>query len=195
MAHRSGWAIPKAAALARLYSICPRTPSSPPTPSPTFVHAAHGALAALEFAPAPKPRTQPPPPLFSHGLPLPPFHRPAAPDISQNPSSAASLGLSGPALGVSGPALYWRYKKGSSASASAPYCPPCSCDCPPPLSLHSIVPSPFGSYTAYLVQYSDGVTFFRVQRSKIVLISSSTAQSLGSAEEEHQQHGQRSSRN
>ncbi|KAE8809576.1 20 kDa chaperonin, chloroplastic [Hordeum vulgare] len=43
------------------------------------------------------------------------------------------------------------------------------------------------------VQYSDGVTFFRVQRSKIVLISSSTAQSLGSAEEEHQQHGQRSS--
>ncbi|KAI5022381.1 hypothetical protein ZWY2020_059111 [Hordeum vulgare] len=44
------------------------------------------------------------------------------------------------------------------------------------------------------VQYSDGVTFFRVQRSKIVLISSSTTQSLGSAEEEHQQHGQRSNR-
>ncbi|KAE8809450.1 20 kDa chaperonin, chloroplastic [Hordeum vulgare] len=43
------------------------------------------------------------------------------------------------------------------------------------------------------VQYSDGVTFFRVQRRKIVLISSSTTQSLGSAKEEHQQHGQRSS--
>lgn len=56
------------------------------------------------------------------------------------------------ALGVSGPAFYWRYKKGfasssssSSVSASAaavvsPSCPPCSCDCPPPLSLQSIAP-------------------------------------------------------
>lgn len=49
------------------------------------------------------------------------------------------------ALGVSGPALYWRYKKGFSSSpatvaASAPSCPPCSCDCPPPLSLKSIAP-------------------------------------------------------
>ncbi|XP_047069530.1 uncharacterized protein LOC124677601 [Lolium rigidum] len=53
------------------------------------------------------------------------------------------------ALGVSGPALYWRYKKGFSSSAatvtaavssSSPTCPPCTCDCPPPLSLHSIAP-------------------------------------------------------
>uniref|UniRef100_A0A0E0KSF6 DUF1068 domain-containing protein n=1 Tax=Oryza punctata TaxID=4537 RepID=A0A0E0KSF6_ORYPU len=56
------------------------------------------------------------------------------------------------ALGVSGPAFYWRYKKGfasstssSSVSTSAaaivsPSCPPCSCDCPPPLSLQSIAP-------------------------------------------------------
>ncbi|KAL5216431.1 hypothetical protein ABZP36_007832 [Zizania latifolia] len=48
------------------------------------------------------------------------------------------------ALGVSGPAFYWRYKKGfasssSSAAVSSP-CPPCSCDCPPPLSLQSIAP-------------------------------------------------------
>ncbi|KAM3388011.1 hypothetical protein ACQJBY_010677 [Aegilops geniculata] len=48
------------------------------------------------------------------------------------------------ALGVSGPALYWRYKKGFSspaaAAVSAPSCPPCTCDCPPPLSLQSIAP-------------------------------------------------------
>uniref|UniRef100_A0A0D9UYG3 DUF1068 domain-containing protein n=1 Tax=Leersia perrieri TaxID=77586 RepID=A0A0D9UYG3_9ORYZ len=49
------------------------------------------------------------------------------------------------ALAVSGPAFYWRYKQGfpSSSSATAvvsPSCPPCSCDCPPPLSLHSIAP-------------------------------------------------------
>ncbi|CAL5016078.1 unnamed protein product [Urochloa decumbens] len=51
------------------------------------------------------------------------------------------------ALGVSGPAFYWRYKKGFSASpsspaavSSSPTCPPCSCDCPPPLSLKSIAP-------------------------------------------------------
>ena len=51
------------------------------------------------------------------------------------------------ALGVSGPAFYWRYKKGFSASpssfaaaSSAPACPPCSCDCPAPLSLKSIAP-------------------------------------------------------
>uniref|UniRef100_A0A453CCG0 Uncharacterized protein n=1 Tax=Aegilops tauschii subsp. strangulata TaxID=200361 RepID=A0A453CCG0_AEGTS len=52
------------------------------------------------------------------------------------------------ALGVSGPALYWRYKKGFSspasgaAAVSAPSCPPCTCDCPPPLSLQSIAPGP-----------------------------------------------------
>ncbi|XP_006653572.2 uncharacterized protein LOC102699862 [Oryza brachyantha] len=52
------------------------------------------------------------------------------------------------ALGVSGPAFYWRYKKGFASSSSSspsaavvsPSCPPCSCDCPPPLSLHSIAP-------------------------------------------------------
>ncbi|KAG8090744.1 hypothetical protein GUJ93_ZPchr0011g28789 [Zizania palustris] len=51
------------------------------------------------------------------------------------------------ALGVSGPAFYWRYKKGfasssssSSAAAVSSSCPPCSCDCPPPLSLQSIAP-------------------------------------------------------
>lgn len=53
------------------------------------------------------------------------------------------------ALGVSGPALYWRYKKGfsspASAAVSAPSCPPCTCDCPPPLSLQSIAPGPVPS--------------------------------------------------
>ncbi|KAK3144334.1 hypothetical protein QOZ80_4AG0311660 [Eleusine coracana subsp. coracana] len=52
------------------------------------------------------------------------------------------------ALGVSGPAFYWRYKKGFSSSSpatvavatSAPSCPPCTCDCPAPLSLKSIAP-------------------------------------------------------
>ncbi|TVU15344.1 hypothetical protein EJB05_38861 [Eragrostis curvula] len=55
------------------------------------------------------------------------------------------------ALGVSGPAFYWRYKKGfsssspataavASSSSSVPSCPPCTCDCPAPLSLKSIAP-------------------------------------------------------
>ncbi|KAI4330481.1 hypothetical protein MLD38_028767 [Melastoma candidum] len=46
------------------------------------------------------------------------------------------------ALGVCGPAIYWKFKKdmrlrGNSSSKS---CPPCACDCPPPLSLLKIVP-------------------------------------------------------
>ncbi|KAG8082569.1 hypothetical protein GUJ93_ZPchr0014g46540 [Zizania palustris] len=50
------------------------------------------------------------------------------------------------ALGVSGPAFYWRYKKGfassssPSSAAAVSSCPPCICDCPPPLSLQSIAP-------------------------------------------------------
>ncbi|KAI4376740.1 hypothetical protein MLD38_014467 [Melastoma candidum] len=46
------------------------------------------------------------------------------------------------ALGVCGPAIYWKFKKdmkleGYSRSKS---CPPCICDCPPPLSLLKISP-------------------------------------------------------
>ncbi|KAI4379341.1 hypothetical protein MLD38_005655 [Melastoma candidum] len=46
------------------------------------------------------------------------------------------------ALGVCGPAIYWKFKKdmkleGYSKSKS---CPPCICDCPPPLSLLKISP-------------------------------------------------------
>ncbi|OAY73353.1 hypothetical protein ACMD2_27188 [Ananas comosus] len=57
------------------------------------------------------------------------------------------------ALCVSAPALYWRYKKSflsaaagstppttSSSSSAAAVCPPCLCDCPPPLSLLHIAP-------------------------------------------------------
>ncbi|KAJ0984857.1 hypothetical protein J5N97_003213 [Dioscorea zingiberensis] len=42
------------------------------------------------------------------------------------------------ALCVSAPALYWRFNKAVAASRSS--CPPCVCDCPPPLSLHNIAP-------------------------------------------------------
>ncbi|KAI4979247.1 hypothetical protein ZWY2020_016000 [Hordeum vulgare] len=49
----------------------------------------HAARRHCRHAPA---CTQPPPPLFSRGLPLPPFHHPAAPAVSPNPSSAAGEG-------------------------------------------------------------------------------------------------------
>ncbi|WCJ29862.1 hypothetical protein M5689_011465 [Euphorbia peplus] len=45
------------------------------------------------------------------------------------------------ALAVSGPSLYWRFKKSISLSSSiSSSCPPCICDCPPPLSLLNIAP-------------------------------------------------------
>ncbi|XP_057967684.1 uncharacterized protein LOC131157497 [Malania oleifera] len=45
------------------------------------------------------------------------------------------------ALCVSGPALYWRFKKGIRlGDSAASSCPPCICDCPPPLSILKIAP-------------------------------------------------------
>jgi len=44
------------------------------------------------------------------------------------------------ALGVCGPALYWKFKKGIRLGSSKASCPPCICDCPPPLSLLKIAP-------------------------------------------------------
>ncbi|KAK3189527.1 hypothetical protein Dsin_029088 [Dipteronia sinensis] len=44
------------------------------------------------------------------------------------------------ALAVSGPALYWRFNKGITLADSKTSCPPCICDCPPPLSLLKIAP-------------------------------------------------------
>ncbi|KAL5547415.1 hypothetical protein UlMin_002646 [Ulmus minor] len=44
------------------------------------------------------------------------------------------------ALAVCGPALYWRFKKGISLGDPKSSCPPCVCDCPPPLSLLTIAP-------------------------------------------------------
>ncbi|KAJ0091674.1 hypothetical protein Patl1_14722 [Pistacia atlantica] len=44
------------------------------------------------------------------------------------------------ALAVCGPALYWRFKKGVLVAHSKSSCPPCVCDCPPPLSLLKIAP-------------------------------------------------------
>ncbi|XVE97500.1 hypothetical protein REPUB_Repub03eG0024900 [Reevesia pubescens] len=44
------------------------------------------------------------------------------------------------ALGVCGPALYWRFKKALRLADSKSSCPPCICDCPPPLSLLKIAP-------------------------------------------------------
>ncbi|CAL0320148.1 unnamed protein product [Lupinus luteus] len=44
------------------------------------------------------------------------------------------------ALGVCGPALYWRFKKGFTFHNSKLSCPPCLCDCPPPLSLFKLAP-------------------------------------------------------
>ncbi|OAY46918.1 uncharacterized protein LOC110616451 [Manihot esculenta] len=44
------------------------------------------------------------------------------------------------ALAVCGPALYWRFKKTIRLSGSKISCPPCICDCPPPLSLLKIAP-------------------------------------------------------
>ncbi|KAJ7979631.1 DUF1068 domain-containing protein [Quillaja saponaria] len=44
------------------------------------------------------------------------------------------------ALGVCGPAIYWRFKKGIRLGSAKSSCPPCICDCPPPLSLLQIAP-------------------------------------------------------
>ncbi|XP_065849999.1 uncharacterized protein [Euphorbia lathyris] len=44
------------------------------------------------------------------------------------------------ALAVAGPSLYWRFKKSMGLSPSKSSCPPCICDCPPPLSLLKIAP-------------------------------------------------------
>lgn len=44
------------------------------------------------------------------------------------------------ALAVCGPAIYWRFKKGISLANTKNSCPPCICDCPPPLSLLKVAP-------------------------------------------------------
>ncbi|KAF7806504.1 DUF1068 domain-containing protein [Senna tora] len=44
------------------------------------------------------------------------------------------------ALAVCGPALYWRFKNSLNLRNSKSSCPPCLCDCPPPLSLLQIAP-------------------------------------------------------
>ncbi|KAK4257522.1 hypothetical protein QN277_007099 [Acacia crassicarpa] len=44
------------------------------------------------------------------------------------------------ALAVCGPALYWRFKNTINLRDSKLSCPPCVCDCPPPLSLLQIAP-------------------------------------------------------
>lgn len=48
------------------------------------------------------------------------------------------------ALCVSGPAWYWRLKKTmASEDKISSSCAPCTCDCPPPLSLLKIAPGIF----------------------------------------------------
>ncbi|KAL0798252.1 hypothetical protein Bca101_053426 [Brassica carinata] len=48
------------------------------------------------------------------------------------------------ALVVCGPALYWKFNKGFVGSTREnSVCPPCNCDCPPPVSLLEIAPVPF----------------------------------------------------
>lgn len=49
------------------------------------------------------------------------------------------------ALAVCGPALFWRFKKGIRLGDAKSSCPPCVCDCPPPLSLLKIAPGIFPS--------------------------------------------------
>ncbi|KAL0854659.1 hypothetical protein Bca101_059811 [Brassica carinata] len=45
------------------------------------------------------------------------------------------------ALLVCGPALYWKFNKGFIGSTrKSSVCPPCVCDCPPPVSLLDITP-------------------------------------------------------
>lgn len=46
------------------------------------------------------------------------------------------------ALLVCGPALYWKFNKGfvGSSTRRNSMCPPCVCDCPPPVSLLGIAP-------------------------------------------------------
>ncbi|KAL3566893.1 hypothetical protein D5086_032308 [Populus alba] len=45
------------------------------------------------------------------------------------------------ALGVCGPALYWRFRKSFGfPDSKASSCPPCICDCPPPMTLLKIAP-------------------------------------------------------
>lgn len=55
------------------------------------------------------------------------------------------------ALGVCGPALYWRFKNAISLrnSHNKFSCPPCLCNCPPPLSLFQLAP---GLYLLLLLQ-------------------------------------------
>ena len=60
------------------------------------------------------------------------------------------------ALGVCGPALYWRFKKTLRLGDSKSSCPPCICDCPPPLSLLKIAPgiTPLLYWAFYYYQIS-----------------------------------------
>jgi len=44
------------------------------------------------------------------------------------------------ALMVCGPALYWRFKNGITLNSKLSSCPPCTCHCPPPLSLFQLAP-------------------------------------------------------
>ncbi|XP_039003470.1 uncharacterized protein LOC120200974 isoform X2 [Hibiscus syriacus] len=45
------------------------------------------------------------------------------------------------AIAVCGPALYWRFNKTTlKLTDSKSSCPPCNCDCPPPLSLLNVAP-------------------------------------------------------
>ena len=45
------------------------------------------------------------------------------------------------ALVVCGPALYWKFNKGFAGSTrKTSVCPPCLCDCPPPVSLLELAP-------------------------------------------------------
>ena len=59
------------------------------------------------------------------------------------------------ALVVCGPALYWRFKNTIHLRSSMLSCPPCVCDCPPPLPLLQIAPGkPFKINTPILCFFS-----------------------------------------
>ncbi|KAL9445547.1 hypothetical protein AB3S75_018528 [Citrus x aurantiifolia] len=66
------------------------------------------------------------------------------------------------ALAVCGPALFWRFKKGVSLGDNKSSCPPCNCDCPPPLSLLKIAPGIFFWKLKFQSLYIDADVTFRI---------------------------------
>ncbi|CAN6827108.1 unnamed protein product [Brassica oleracea var. botrytis] len=61
------------------------------------------------------------------------------------------------ALVVCGPALYWKFNKGFAGSTrKTSVCPPCVCDCPPPVSLLELAPGTTTIFSPSLSRFWSG---------------------------------------